>query len=40
MLKNIYFTDFDSNKDEVSVKELLNFDNQKLFIKQISMCKN
>ena len=27
MLKNIYFTDFDSKKDEAIVKELLHFDN-------------
>ena len=27
MLKNIYFTDFDSKKDEASVRELLHFDN-------------
>ena len=27
MSKNIYFTDFDSNKDEVIVRELLHFDN-------------
>ena len=26
MLKNIYFTDFDSKKDEAIVKELLDFD--------------
>ena len=27
MLKNIYFTDFDSNKDEVITRELLRLDN-------------
>ena len=27
MLKNIYFTDFNSKKDEAFVKELLHFDN-------------
>ena len=27
MLKNIYFTDFDSKKDEVITRELLRFDN-------------
>ena len=27
MLRNIYFTDFDSKKDEAFVKELLHFDN-------------
>ena len=27
MLKNIYFTDFNSEKDEAFVKELLHFDN-------------